>query len=338
MNKQVLLKSRPDGLPTSSDFEVVSTPLPTLSEDEVLVRVDYLSVDPTQVGNFYLVWLSGVTSYMPPVKIGEVVRSFGVGTVISSKSSIKAGSLVSGLLGWQEFCKIKSSKVIVLPPTSHPTHYLGLLGMTGLTAFVSMKDLGMIKKKDVVVVSTAAGAVGSIAVQIAKATGCKVVGITGSEAKAAWLRQLKLDGVINYKTDNIANSLKTLCPEGIDVFLDNVGGETLDAVLINCKRGARIVLCGAIQSYGKKTAQPVYNYPVIISRNITMIGFVVIDFQHRIAESNQYLNELLAAGKIQHKEDVVVGIENCYLGLRKLLTGENIGKMIISVSNEHARI
>jgi NADPH-dependent curcumin reductase CurA len=275
---------------------------------------------------------------MPPVRIGDVVRSFGIGTVISSKSYIQTGSLVSGLLGWQEFCKIKASKLIVLPPIDNPTYYLGVLGMTGLTAYVSMKDLGQIKKKEVVVVSTAAGAVGSIAVQIAKANNCKVIGITGSESKVAWLKDLKLDGVINYKTDNIANSLKTLCPEGIDVYLDNVGGETLDAVLINCKRGARIILCGAIQSYGKKTAQPVYNYPVIISRNIKMIGFVVIDFQDRIAESNAYLSDLLKNGRIKHKEDVVVGVENSYIGLRKLLTGENIGKMIIKVTSDQAKL
>lgn len=275
---------------------------------------------------------------MPPVRIGEVVRSFGIGTVISSKSYIQTGSLVSGLLGWQEFCKIKASKLFVLPPIDNPTYYLGVLGMTGLTAYLSMKELGQIKKKEVVVVSTAAGAVGSIAVQIAKANNCKVIGITGSESKVAWLKDLKLDGVINYKTDNIANSLKTLCPEGIDVYLDNVGGETLDAVLINCKRGARIILCGAIQSYGKKTAQPVYNYPVIISRNIKMIGFVVIDFQDRIAESNAYLSDLLKNGRIKHKEDVVVGVENSYIGLRKLLTGENIGKMIIKVTSDQAKL
>lgn len=275
---------------------------------------------------------------MPPVKIGEVVRSFGIGTVISSNSSIPVGSLVSGLLGWQEFCKIHSSKVIQLPMIQNPTYYLGVLGMTGLTAYVSMKELGNIKKKDVVVISTAAGAVGSVAVQIAKASGCKVIGITGSDAKVNWLKEIGLDGVINYKTDNIANSLKHYCPEGIDVYLDNVGGETLDAVLINCKRGARVLLCGAIQGYGKKTSQPVYNYPVAIARNIKMKGFVIIDYQDRFIESNQYLSELLKSGKIKHKEDIVVGIENAYVGLRKLLTGENIGKMIIKVPHDEAKI
>ena len=275
---------------------------------------------------------------MPPVGLGETVRAFGVGLVINSRSpAVKIGTHVSGLLNWQQFCKIKASKVFKIPKTSTPSLYLGALGMTGLTAFVAIKDLGKAAKKQVVVISTAAGAVGSVALQIAKSIGCRVIGITGSPEKAAWIRELGADGVINYKTENVATELKKLCPEGIDLYLDNVGGEMLDAVLLNAKKGARVILCGAIQSYSKK-AQPLYMYPLIIAMSIKVKGFIVTDYYDRNDEAMQFLGNLLKDGKLKYKEDVIEGLDNAYLALRKLLSGENIGKMLIRVEHDEPRL
>ena len=209
--------------------------------------------------------------------------------------------------------------------------------MTGLTAFVGIKDLGKAVKKQVVVISTAAGAVGSVAVQIAKAIGCKVIGITGSAEKAAWLAELGIDGVINYKTENVAASIKSYCPEGVDLYLDNVGGEILDAVLINCKKGARIILCGAIQSYTKK-AQPIFMYPLVIAMSMKVKGFIVTDFYNRYNEAHAFLTNLLNKKKLVYKEDIVDGLENAPLALRKLLSGENFGKLLIRVDHEKPKL
>jgi NADPH-dependent curcumin reductase CurA len=278
-------------------------------------------------------------SYMPPIKIGETVRALGVGIIVNSHSTgYKVGTYVSGLLGWQEYCKIHVSQVEKIPAAVKPSLYLGIFGMTGLTAYVSVRLLGKAQKKQVVVISTAAGAVGSVAVQVAKAQGCKVIGITGSDEKVQWLKELGIYGVINYKTENVASALKTMCPEGVDMYLDNVGGEMLDAVLMNAKKGSRMILCGAIQSYGLKKAQPVYMYPLVISKSIKMKGFIINDYQDKYEEAIQYLSKLHKKGELTYKEDIVEGLENAYQALQKLATGGNQGKMLIRVLHEAPKL
>jgi NADPH-dependent curcumin reductase CurA len=269
---------------------------------------------------------------MPPVRIGDTVRALGVGIIVNSHAAgFKVGTYVSGLLGWQEYCKVHVSKVEKMPKNVNPSLFLGIFGITGLTSYVAIKVLGKVAKKQVVVISTAAGAVGSVAVQIAKAEGCKVIGITGTASKVQWLKDIGISEVINYKTDNVASSLKTLCPEGIDLYLDNVGGEMLDAVLLNAKKGARMILCGAIQSYGQKKAQPLYMYPLVISKSLKMKGFIVTDYQNKFEEGLKYLGSLYNQGNLKYKEDVVDGLENAYMALQKLAKGQNDGKMLIKV-------
>ncbi|OMJ81902.1 hypothetical protein SteCoe_17543 [Stentor coeruleus] len=335
MNKRVILKQRPDGIPKKEDFEVRIDALQLpLKQGEILVKVEWISADPAQ-----LVWISGVKSYMPPVRIGDTVRAFGVGLIVNSHAAgFKVGTYVSGLLGWQEYCKVHVSKVEKIPMNVNPTLFLGIFGMTGFTSYIAIKVLGKIKKKQVVVVSTAAGAVGSVAVQIAKAEGCKVIGITGTASKIQWLKDIGISDVINYKTENVASSLKTLCPEGIDLYLDNVGGEMLDAVLLNAKKGARMILCGAIQSYGQKKAQPLYLYPLVISKSLKMKGFIVTDYQNKFDEGFRYLESLYKQGNLKYKEDVVDGLENAHTALQKLARGQNDGKMLIKVLHEAPKL
>lgn len=276
---------------------------------------------------------------MPPVAIGETVRAGGVGIIIASHSAaFKKGTYVTGLLGWQQFCKIHVSKVSRVPTTATPSLYLGALGMTGLTAYVAIKTLGKAAKKQVVVVSTAAGAVGSVAVQVAKALGCKVVGITGSAEKAEWLNEIGIEFVINYKTENVGASLKKICPEGVDLYLDHVGGSMLDAVLLNANKGSRMILCGAIQSYNQKKPQAMYMYPVIISKSIKVRGFIVTDYYGKMKEAHQFLSGLLSENKLKYKEDVIEGLENGPRALRKLLTGDNVGKTLIRVVHDEAKL
>ncbi|OMJ83208.1 hypothetical protein SteCoe_15924 [Stentor coeruleus] len=357
MNKRVILKQRPDGIPKKEDFEVRVDALQLpLKQGEILVKVEWISADPAQ-----LVWISGVKSYMPPVRIGDTVRALGVGLIVNSHAAgFKVGTYVSGLLGWQEYCKVHVSKIERIPKNVNPSLFLGIFGITGLTSYVAIKVLGkvakkqvvvistaagavgsvavQIAKKQVVVISTAAGAVGSVAVQIAKAEGCKVIGITGTASKVQWLKDIGISEVINYKTDNVASSLKTLCPEGIDLYLDNVGGEMLDAVLLNAKKGARMILCGAIQSYGQKKAQPLYMYPLVISKSLKMKGFIVTDYQNKFEEGLKYLGSLYEKGNLKYKEDVVDGLENAHTALQKLARGQNDGKMLIKVLHEAPKL
>lgn len=260
MNKKIILHSRPQGEIQDSDFKIILEPLNAiLKQGEVLVRVEWLSIDPGQS-----VWVSGGRSYILPVPLNGVVKGLGVGYVITSKSpAFKKGNYVSGLLGWQEFSTISASELSKLPSYENPQLYIGVLGITGLTAYFAITEIAKPQKKDIMVVSTAAGAVGSVACQIGKMKGCKVIGICGSDEKCEWLMNVvKIDGVVNYKKEKkLSYALRKLCPEGIDIFIDHVGGKILDAVLANIRKNAKIVLCGAISSYGHRRAVPVHNYP-----------------------------------------------------------------------------
>ena len=253
-NRRWTLAARPHGMVKESDFAFGEAPVPAVGDGQVLVRVLYLSFDPTQRG-----WIEDRPSYLPPVQIGEVMRAGAVGEVVQSKhAGFQPGDLVQGLFGWQDYALVPGALLgAKLPPDVPPTWPLGVTGITGLTAYFGMLDLGKPKAGDTVVVSGAAGATGSVAGQIAKLEGARVVGIAGGPEKCAWLvRDAHFDAAIDYKREDVEARLRALCPKGIDVFFDNVGGAILDAALAQIALRARIVLCGAISGYNEATPPP----------------------------------------------------------------------------------
>jgi NADPH-dependent curcumin reductase CurA len=337
MNKKVILVKRPDGLPKLNDFEIKIEPISiNLSSGEVLVKVLWSSIDPAQ-----RVWISGRRkTHFPSVAIGHEIRAYGIGEVVKSTVGyLKPGTHVYGLLGWQEFCKIDHRRVFKLP-NEHPANiYLGVLGLPGLSAYVAVVLLARPNSKDVVVVSSAAGSVGSVACQIAKMRGCFVVGITGSSKKCDWLlTTIKLDGVINYKTQNVQSTLSQICNKGVDVYIDNVGGSISDAVLANINKYSRVVLCGAISGYNLEKNPGIKNYPNVISLSGTMIGFMVNDFRSTFTLALKTLSKWLAEGKIVFKEHVLESLEQAPQGLIWLMEGKNQGKLLIKLNPSNARL
>lgn len=330
MNKKIILAKRPEGMPQLSDFEIRSEPLNDhLNAGEVLVKVEWSSIDPAQ-----RVWISGrKKTHFPSVAIGHEIRAYGYGKVLKSTvSSLKANTYVYGLLGWQEFCKIDHRRVFKLPNEHPPNIYLGVLGLTGLSAYVAVALIARPNSKDVVVISSAAGSVGSVACQIAKMRGCYVVGITGSDHKREWLlNTLKIDGAINYKTQDLNKELAQLCPKGVDVYIDNVGGDVCDSVLNFINKYARVVLCGAISGYNLRKNPGIKNYPIVIAMSATMIGFMVNDFRSTFTLALKTLSKWLAEGKIIYKEHIISSLEQAPAGLIMLLKGENQGKLLINL-------
>jgi NADPH-dependent curcumin reductase CurA len=334
VNRQWLLARRPKGMPKESDFEWREAPKPRPGDGEALVRVLYLSFDPTQRG-----WMEDRPSYMPPVAIGEPMRATGIGQVVESRSpDWKVGDFAQGLFGWQDYAVLRPGSPLggtKLPPGVPLTWPLGVLGITGLTAYFGMLDLGQPKAGQTVVVSGAAGATGSVAGQIAKMVGCRVVGIAGGPEKCRWLTEKAgFDAAIDYKSEKVAARLRELCPRGIDVYFDNVGGEILDAALENLALRARVVLCGGISAYNETTPPPgPRNLMALVIQRARMEGFIVIDYLPRFAEGSAKLAEWVAAGKIVHAEDVQQGLENAPKTLLRLFTGKNLGKQILKVTD-----
>ena len=336
MNKKVILVRRPKGLPVDSDFLIVTEPIPTsLSQGEVLVRVEWTSIDPAQ-----RIWISSYKGYFPSVPLGEVVRAYSIGVIVTSTvGSFKPGSYVSGLFGWQEYCKIDHRRVFKLPSQQDPHIYLGVLGLTGLSAYVAVVEIARPLGKEVMVISSAAGSVGSVACQLAKMRGCTVIGITGSDEKCEWLlKELRIDAAINYKSENFAQRLEEACPKGIDIFIDSVGGVVLDAVLLNIKKYARIVMCGAISTYCFKKKAPIHYYPLVISNSATMIGFIVNDYKDHFVIALKSLSKWIEEGKIKYREQILHGLENGPRGLAMLFTGENQGKLILDIEKQIEKI
>eukprot|EP00743_Colponemidia_sp_Colp-15_P001141 GILK01001253.1.p1 GENE.GILK01001253.1~~GILK01001253.1.p1 ORF type:complete len:362 (+),score=52.46 GILK01001253.1:52-1137(+) len=335
-NTRVLLSQRPVGLPKASDFQVETVPIPELDDKQILVEVLYLSCDPAM-----RVWISGVRSYKEPVDIGTVMHAHGVGKVLKSTSKRFApGDLVQGFLNWQQYAVVGEKGMMKLPQGLPTSAFLGVLGGTGLTAYFGLLDIGQPKEGETVVVSAAAGAVGSIVGQIAKIKGCRVVGIAGGEDKCAWLRELGFDATINYKKyekdhAGFARELKKACPKGIDVYFDNVGDWQLDNVLKFVNERARVVMCGAISTYNDVTARErgIVNYPVCISRRVRMEGFIILDYKNRFQEGVMQLGQWLQSGQLKHKEDITDGIENAPKALVKLFSGANTGKVLIRVQH-----
>lgn len=324
------LKQRPKGAIESSNFSYSSEDIPALKTGEILVEVLYLSLDPTN-----RIWMSDVPQYMEPVKIGETMRGLGIGVVEDSRSTrFNKGDLVSGLLGWQEYAVLPEAAVGRLPKLDVPVEaFMGPLGMTGQTAYFGLLNIGQPKAGETVVVSAAAGAVGSIVGQIAKIKGCRVVGLAGSDDKCRWLTQeLGFDAAINYKSEDLGQGLDKHCPKGIDVYFENVGGETLDEVLKRVNLFARIPLCGLISSYNADHPVPgPYQFAQLLMKRVTLQGFIVSDFAKDFPQATMQLAQWVQEGKIKYRSTILKGLEKAPDALNLLFTGGNTGKLLIDV-------
>lgn len=334
INRQLRLAARPVGQPRPTDWEQVEEAVGEPGDGELLVQVLYLSIDPAMRG-----WMNAAKSYIRPVEIGEVMRAGAVGRVIASRHpGFAVGDHVSGSFGVQEYCVSDGRGVTKADPALAPLPvYLGTLGMSGMTAYFGLLDIGRPKPGQTVVVSGAAGAVGSVVGQIAKILGCRVIGIAGGERKCrSVVEDFGFDAAIDYQTEDVRKALRTHAPDGVDVYFDNVGGDILDAVLTRLARGARIVICGAISQYNN--TEPVKgpsNYMSLLVNRASMTGMVVFDYADRYAEAATKLAEWLAAGRLRSMEDVVSGgVEAFPETLLRLFRGENLGKLVLKVADE----
>lgn len=335
LNKQVLFRSRPAGLPAESDFEAVETDIPSPRDREVLRRTIYLSVDPYMRGR-----MNPGKSYAPSMQPGQVMVGATVSEVVESKDErFRPGDFVLGYDGWQSYAASEAKGLRKLDPAQAPISYaLGVLGMPGLTAYVGLLDIGRPRAGETVVVSAAAGAVGSIAGQIAKINGCRVVGTAGSDEKCDVVTgELGFDACVNYKKEGFASALKGACPNGIDVYVDNVGGAVLDAVLRFINVRARIALIGLISQYNQPRLPPGPNLnPLLVNRALVQ-GMIVLDHEDRLPAFLRDVSQWLREGKLRYREDVVSGLENAPRALLGLFSGENVGKRIVRVSADKTR-
>jgi len=334
--KSVVLAKRPkDNIVCGETFKVVSdnpAPSPTdLKDGEVLFEPNYLSIDPAMRG-----WLNNTRSYIPPVQIGEVMRGYAVGTVKASKDpNFPPGSYAVGSIGWTELkvCKGRELEKVQLPKGGRLTDTLSVLGMTGLTAYFGITDVGKVKAGDFVVVSGAAGATGSVVGQIAKLKGATVLGIAGSDDKCRWLKEeLGFDEALNYKDKEFEKRFRAATKNLIDVYFDNVGGDILDKALSRAKPHARFVMCGGISQYNTSNPQGPKNYLMIVSMRIRMQGFIVFDYEKEYPRALRDLAQWLSEGKIKRKETVVKGgLVKAEEALRDLYNGVNTGKLMVEV-------
>jgi NADPH-dependent curcumin reductase CurA len=329
-NRRILLASRPSGLVTAADLREDDTvPVPEPGEGEALVRVQLLSIDPT-----IRTWMDDAPGYLPPIGLGEVVRSGGIGQVVASRSArYREGDLVFGMTGWQEYVLADeaAAAMTTLPAGVDPAAALGVFGVTGMTAYFGLLDIGQPRPGDTVVVSGAAGATGSVAGQLARIEGAgTVVGIAGSAEKCAWLTDgLGFDHAIDYRHDDIAARLRATCPDGIDVYFDNVGGPILDLCLARLAMKARVVLCGAISQYNEDRPEGPRNYLNLIVKRARMEGFLILDYLDRFPEAQARMAGWVAEGRIHHREHVVEGLGHAGDALNLLFSGGNTGKVVV---------
>jgi hypothetical protein len=333
-NHQVRLAARPVGLPTAADWNITEEPVPTPSEGEFVVEISHVSLDPAMRG-----WMNAGASYIEPVEVGDVMRAGAVGKVIASENAgFAVGEHVYGALGVQEYAISDGAGLLKVDPSLAPLPtYLGTLGMTGMTAYFGLMDTGRYKDGDTVVVSGAAGAVGSVVGQIAKIKGSRVIGIAGGAEKCAWLvDELGFDVAIDYKSQNVAAELRTAAPNGVDVYFDNVGGEILDAVLTRLARGARIVICGAVSQYNNTEAvKGPSNYLALLVSRASMTGMVVFDYAAEYGKAGMELAGWMQEGKLISREDVVQGgVQAFPETLLRLFSGENVGKLVLQIGSD----
>jgi NADPH-dependent curcumin reductase CurA len=335
VNRRWLLRRRPEGLVGPDDFDLQAAPLPAPQVGAALIRTLYLSFDPTQRG-----WLNDAPSYMPPVRIGEPMRAFGLGQVLeSTHEDLRPGDLVEGVMSWQDY--MSTADMTSYPPrkvaaTQPLSNLLSIFGVTGVTAYIGTVIVGAAREGDVVVVSGAAGATGSVAGQIAKLRGAaRVIGIAGSDDKCRWLTEVAgFDAAINYRTEKVSARLRELEPSGVDLFFDNVGGAVLDSVLLNLAMRARVVICGGISSgYGIKMAPGPKHYMQLVFKSASMRGFLLQHHADRTKEARGALTAWVADGKLKFAEDIVEGLESAPLTLRRLFEGANLGKQLLKVAD-----
>ena len=329
-NHAVRLVARPVGEPKRSDFTFTDELLPLIQDGEMLVKVEYLSLDPAMRG-----WMNDAKSYIAPVALNDVMRAGGVGLVIESKHpKFAAGDYVSGMVNVQTYCVTDGKGFAKIDSALAPlTTYLNVLGMPGMTAYWGLIDVGQPKPGETLVVSGAAGAVGSTVGQIAKIKGCRTVGIAGGKDKCDYVvNTLGFDACIDYKADDVKKALKVNCPRGVDIYFDNVGGDILDAVLTRINLHARIVICGAISQYNNTEAvKGPANYLSLLVNRARMEGIVVFDYAPRYKEAAIEIGGWLAAKKMVSKEHVVEGIDTFPESLMKLFRGENFGKLVLKI-------
>lgn len=331
INKQVILSKRPVGMPDNDTWRIESNEVPELKEGEILIHNQYVSLDPAMRG-----WMNDAKSYIPPVAIDDVMRAGTVGEVVKANNHpiYKVGDFLSGWGGVQQYTITDGKGYYPVDPKLAPLPmYIGTLGMPGMTAYFGILEVGKIKEGETVLVSGAAGAVGSVVGQIAKIKGCKVIGIAGGPDKCRYLvEELGYDGAIDYKNENVKIGIKQHCPEGIDVYFDNVGGEILDAALAKLRMHARIVICGAISQYNnKESIKGPSNYLSLLVNRATMQGMVVMDYAKDYKKAAQEMGMWMMQGKLKSKEDIYEGIENFYETFQRLFSGEKMGKLILKV-------
>jgi NADPH-dependent curcumin reductase CurA len=328
-NHKFLLAARPIGMPKRSDRTYTDEPVGEPKEGELLVQVQYISLDPAM-----RMWINDARSYMPPVGIGELMRALGLGVVTASRNPrFAVGDHVSGLFGMQEYALTDGRGVTKIDPKAPLPKYLSVFGMPGMTAYFGLLDTGQPKAGEMVVVSAAAGAVGEIVGQIAKIKGCHVVGIAGGAEKCRYIIELGFNAAIDYRSEDVKQSLRKHCPEGIDVYFDNVGGAILDAALTQIRRGARIVICGAISQYCNTgpIAGPSHYLSLLMNR-ATMKGMLVLDYADRYAQAGAEMVRWMAAGKLKSREDIVEGLATFPETLLKLFKSENTGKLMLKLT------
>jgi hypothetical protein len=332
-NRQFKLIARPVGMPKRADFEFTTEPVGEPRDGEVLVKVQYISLDPAMRG-----WMNEGKSYIPPVKLGEVMRAGSAGKVLASKNpAFAAGDYVTGWTGVQEYSLSDGNGLTKVDPRVAPLPvYLGTLGMPGMTAYFGLLEVGKPQPGDTVVVSGAAGAVGTVVGQIAKIKGCRAIGIAGGADKCRYLTQeLGFDAAIDYKSGDVKEGLRQHCPQGVNVYFDNVGGDILDTVLTRIARGARIVICGAISQYNNTTpVKGPSNYLSLLVNRASMTGMVVFDYNGRYALAAREMAGWMAEGRLKSREDIVEGFDRFPETLLRLFKGENTGKLLIRVAGD----
>ncbi|MDP9073405.1 MAG: NADP-dependent oxidoreductase [Actinomycetota bacterium] len=333
-NRKLILAQRPTGMVDEQTVRLVDEPVPEPGPGQALVRVRYLSIDPT-----IRTWMNDARGYLPPIPVGGVIRSAGIGEVVASHNDRWAvGDLGYGMTGWQDYVLAGDGDGAVtlqpVPPGIDPPTALNVFGITGMTAYFGLIEVGRVRPGDMVVVSGAAGATGSVVGQIARIKGAAtVVGIAGSDEKCRWLvDQLGFDAALNYRTEVVGDRLSELCPAGIDLYFDNVGGEILDACLGRLALRGRVVLCGAISTYNDPSRPTgLVNYRVLIGQRGRMEGFIILDYQDRFPEAQMQMAAWVAQGLVKHREHMVEGLERAPEALNMLFHGINTGKVVVRI-------
>lgn len=330
--QQWILRQRPSGIPNREDVVLIDAPNAAPAAGELLIENRFFSLDPAIRG-----WMSDTPSYLPPIPLGDPIRATVAGRVLESRAEgFCEGDLVYGMGAWETHSTLPAMYFSIVPrdSTQPLQRYLSILGAVGMTSYFSIVEAARVSAGQTLLMSTAAGAVGSVAGQIAKIRGLRVVGIAGSDEKCRWVTDtLGFDGSINYNSTNTMEaSIRQVCPEGVDVFFDNVGGEILDAALMNLNKDAMVLFCGSISSYN--TDRPVpgpYNYWQILARSVTVQGFLVSDYVERFGEGQAQMSKWLESGQIQFREHIVEGMENCLNAYTLLFSGKNEGKLLVKL-------